>query len=442
MMPKIMKKKELKAQICSVDEGSSGYDSGILPGDFLLRVDGKTPRDVIDCYNLLSADGEHQILIERRGKAINLMLRTGEAPLGIQFETPVFDGVIKCNNRCIFCFVDQLPGGLSPELYVKDDDYRLSFLCGNFITLTNIRNRDLKRIIGMRLSPLYMSLHATDPALRAKIFGTKHSNNALKLLKRLLKEKIDVHIQIVLMKGLNDAAMLDKTLDDLKDEFEGVKSIGVVPVGISKCDKKRLLERFAFDSESSAEVIERIERRRKEFKTARLFASDEFFYISGESVPHADYYGDFPQLENGIGLARSFIDGWNQAVKTVRERTKNKEIKPEGLGIVTSPMGEWVLKEILLEKRSGLHLLPCKNNLFGERVNVCGLMPGKDVKEAACKGARDKGVSKVLVPSVALSKERFIDGVHLQEIRRELGIEVLEVECTPESLFRALREYM
>ncbi len=431
----------LKAPVFSVDPQSQAFISGIRRGDFILKIDGKPPRDVIDCYDFLAAEGKHKVLIEREGLKLKLTLTTGEGPLGIQFETPVFDGVIKCNNKCLFCFVDQLPEGLAPELYVKDDDYRLSFLCGNFITLTNIGNNEIRRIIRKRISPLYVSLHATDQSLRKKIFGNRHSDKALRVLKKLLEERIEIHIQIVLLRGLNDGNMLDNTLNDIKERFPGVKSIGVVPVGISSVGKKRLPEKYAFDENSSLEVIERLERKRKIFKSAGPFASDEFFYICRMDVPSVEYYEDFPQLENGIGLARKFIDEWKKEINSLKCMSGRND-KAIGIAIVTSPMGEWVLKSIFERDKIFVPILTCENNLFGKRVNVSGLMPGRDVIQTIKRKARGSLISKVFIPSIALSNGKFIDGVYINEIQKECGVEAIEVESSSAGLARALREHL
>lgn len=430
-----------KAPISSVDERSQAFKSGIRPGDSILKIDGKTPRDAIDCYDFLSSEGKHEVLIEREGSIIKRNLMIGGEPLGIQFETPVFDGVMRCNNRCVFCFVDQLPEGLAPELYVKDDDYRLSFLCGNFITLTNIGRKDIKRIIRKRISPLYVSLHATDPVVRARLFGSRHTDKALEVLKVLLEERIEIHIQIVLLRGLNDGNMLDKTLNDLKERFYRVKSIGVVPVGLSSGGKRRLPEKYAFDEDSSIEVIQRLERQRKTFGHAGPFASDEFFYMCRDDPPQARYYEDFPQRENGIGLARSFIDGWKKEVRSFSTMPKESK-RNQKIAIVTSPMGEWVLKSIFRRDKIDVHILVCENSLFGKRVNVCGLIPGRDVIQTVRRGVRDSEISKVLIPSIALSNEKFIDGIHITEVQKECGVQIFQVECSPVSLARALREHL
>ena len=417
------------AVVESVKPVSAAAEAGIKSGDRILEIDGRSLRDVIDCY-LLFADGDvHNLTVERGSELVEASLDASAGKIGIQFAGAVFGKVMMCNNRCIFCFVDQMPHGLRDSLYVKDDDYRLSFLQGNFITLTNLGKDDLSRIINDRLSPLYVSLHSTDPALRRIIFGKDGANRALKVLSELLEEDIEVHIQIVLMRGINDAANLDRTLDDIGSKYTGVSSIGVVPVGIVSTESRRLPGNAGYDRDSAVDVLTRLYEWRKTLGRKGPYASDEFFYLAGEHLPPSDYYGEYPQAENGIGLTRLFLDGLDEARMKI-DRTSN----PERTVVVTAPMGAWALQLLGLESL-GVKLMICNNSLFGGGVTVAGLLNGKDV---ARKLKETPGTQRALVSGLALSSGCFIDGSSIAQISSQCGVEVMGVPPDAGALIDAL----
>ena len=269
------------APVASVDVGSPAERAGVRAGDHIFEIDGEPMRDMIDYYVAVADDVPHRFLLERGGNRIEVEVEPGGPGPGIQVAEPVFGRLMLCDNKCTFCFVDQLPAGLRGPVYVKDDDYRLSFLQGNFITLTNLGAGDLERILEDRLSPLYVSLHATDPELRREIFRSRGAKRALTNLAALIEGGIEVHVQLVLMRGVNDAGQLERTLEDLAGPYRGTASIGVVPVGISRGGRVEAPERWGFGRESSLQVIETLERWRGEFGQAGPFAADEFFYMAG-----------------------------------------------------------------------------------------------------------------------------------------------------------------
>lgn len=419
------------AHVARVEPGSPGWDSGVRPGDRIQRIDGEPMRDLIDYYILLADDEPHALEVERLGKTIELTLDTARAEPGIDMESPVFDHMHTCDNSCIFCFVDQLPLGLKRSLYVKDDDYRLSFLQGNFVTLTNLREADLDRILAERLSPLYVSLHTTNPELRSTIFGNPDAALALDNLHALVEGGIDVHIQIVLMRGLNDGAELDRTLEDLGSTYEGVRSIGVVPVGLSDAGAAGPLGAHAFDSASAVAVLDQLERWRSSLGQVGPAASDEFFFMTGLEVPSSDYYGEYPQLENGIGLTRLFRDSF--AESAVRAPLTAGTLA--GTALLSTPMGAWALTGLGIEK-TGAKIVTCENTLFGARVNVCGLLPGRDALRTL---SELEGVHTVLLPEVALDSDGdFIDGMSPAELSDACGLEVRVVPADGGSLHDAL----
>jgi putative radical SAM enzyme (TIGR03279 family) len=419
------------AEVASVEIGSPAERAGVRAGDLILEVDGEPMRDMVDYYLLLADNVRHRFFVERDGRRFDADIDTGGRDPGLSIREPVFGRLLLCDNNCTFCFVDQLPAGLRDSVYVKDDDYRLSFLQGNFITLTNLEAEDLERILDDRLSPLYVSLHSTDPELRESIFRSRGAARALDNLTALLEGGIEVHVQLVLMRGVNDAERLERTLDDLAGAYRGVSSVGVVPVGISRGGLVEPPAGWGFDRESSLHVLEDLERWRSVFGDAGPFASDEFFFSAGLEAPEADYYCGFPQTENGIGLARIFRDWFTESSwrKCIPDNLSG------GTALVTTPIGAWALAGLGLEE-TGVGLIVCTNSLFGPGVNVCGLLPGKDVGQALGVAA---GVERALLPEVAVDGSgAFIDGVSVSEVSGMSGVRVEVVPVNGAALVEAI----
>ena len=416
--------------VVAIEPGSPAESAGVLSGDFLWAVDGEPLRDVIDYYLLMADDITHRLELERNGSHFDAEIDVTGGNPGIQLESPLFGRLVECNNHCIFCFVDQLPPGLKEQMYVKDDDYRLSFLQGNFITLTNLDENDVERIIDDGLSPLYVSLHATDPDLRRLIFGNLHAARSMNILKELLDAGMDIHIQLVLMHGLNDGRDLDKTLGDLCSRFAGAASIGAVPVGISWKCRAEVPSHYGFGPGSAAEVLDILNNWRREFGDAGPFAADEFFYLAGLPAPEMDYYAEFAQTENGIGLARLFRDSFGKAAERMDLPSGCEET-----ALVTTPIGEWALSGLGIEA-TGARMLVCENSLFGPRVNVCGLLPGADVARALLSAS---GIEHALVPDIAIDGGgAFVDGITLETVARDTGIDIQSVACDGNALVGAL----
>jgi putative radical SAM enzyme (TIGR03279 family) len=420
------------APVAGVEAGSAAEAAGIKAGDLMVRIDGRPLRDLIDVYVALSDDRPHAVEVRRGNDTLVLDVDCGGTAPGLEVSEPVFGEVATCTNNCVFCFVDQLPEGLRQGVYLKDDDYRLSFLAGNFITLTNLGRADVRRIKKERLSPLYVSLHSTERGLRETMFGNPRAGRALKVLAGLLEDSIDIHIQIVVMRGLNDGEHLDRTLADLLERFSGVKTVGVVPVGLSEGGRKTLPPEYGHDRASAEAIIEQLEGWRTHFGDAGPFAADEFFFMAGQEPPDAGYYGEFEQLENGIGIARLFRDSFIDAGGAPRDG------RCEGLALVTTAAGAWGLGRLGIEE-AGVDLVVCENTLFGEKVNVCGLLPGQG---AAAGLEQAAGARLALVPSVALDCEaEFIDGVTLGALSDAAGIAVEAVECSGRALAESLERF-
>jgi putative radical SAM enzyme (TIGR03279 family) len=416
------------ALLAGVEEGSAAEEAGLRAGDIIHTVDGERLRDLIDIYLILADEGEHVLEVGERGNRKKVRMESGGKPAGLQVERPVFGEVIRCNNNCPFCFVDQLPRGLRSSLYVKDDDYRLSFLLGNFITLTNLAPEDMERITGEMLSPMYVSLHATEAEARNTLFGNSESSVALEWLDRLLESGIEVHVQLVLMRSVNDGEVLNRTMEDLTSRFSAVSSVGVVPVGISRY--ARLDGEVGYDSRTSEELLLQLEEWTGKTPWRGPLAADEFYFMCGEAPPPEEHYGGYPQLENGIGLARRFISEFTAASDGHRG-----EEEPGGKVILTAPMGEWALMAAGVH-RTGARISVSRNNLFGERVNVCGLMTGDDVRRTVLSM---ENATDVLIPSVAIGDGRFLDGVTPEELSRGLPAEIRVVETGGRALLDEMR---
>ncbi len=419
------------AVIRAVEPGSPALQAGIRQGDRIIEIDGERLRDTIDLQLLLMDDVPHRLEIERNGGALQVTVESLGRPIGIEVDKPIFGSTMTCNNDCMFCFIDQLPAGLRETIYVKDDDYRLSFLGGNFITLTNLGDGDIRRIIDERLSPMYVSLHATEPGLRVKLFGNNGANMALDALEAILDGGIDVHIQVVLIRGVNDREKLDETLGDIMSRFPGVSSVGVVPVGITTTGRKKLSASFCHNRESAGDLLKQLDRWRQVMDTRGPFAADEFLYLAGEEVPTDGYYGEYPQVENGIGLTRKLIDEFEAEDSRLGKPGRNVDTV-----VVSSPMGKWALSSLRLEDR-GVRIVVCENTLFGDTVNVCGLMTGVDVARGL-EGV--PGARTALLPDVALEDGLFIDGASPASVSESCGVDVRPIEVDGGSLVSALTE--
>ncbi len=400
--------------------GSIADECGILPGDRLIEINGSPLRDVIDFRYAVGSDGltllflrggeEHEVEIEK----------DWEEGLGIDFETPVFDGIRQCRNRCGFCFVKNLPKGLRRSLYIKDDDYRLSFLFGNFVTLSNIGPSDLERIAEQRLSPLYVSVHATDRALRNRLLGVD-APDILSQIDDLGRRGIEVHAQIVLCPGINDGERLLATIEDLAARQGTVLSAAVVPVGLTRfCGNP---EMRLFTRAEAAAVIEQVAPLQKRYRaaTGRSFVhlSDEFYVMSGRPVPPASWYDDFPQLDNGVGMVRRLLSSWASSRRRLPARLDRARQVGWVCGTSAYPTLA-LLAEDLTKRVEGLRVEVhrVENRFFGASVTVSGLLAGGDVLDTI----KPRHLDYWVLPRVMFDEgcERTLDGVTLDEIRNQV----------------------
>jgi putative radical SAM enzyme (TIGR03279 family) len=424
--------------VSSVDPDSIAEEAGILPGDIVVSINGHDLTDIID-YRFYSAEEDVDLLL-RRGdeEAIISIEKDFDDPIGITFENELFDGVRTCKNRCVFCFVNQLPTGMRRSLYLKDDDYRLSFLHGNFVTLTNVDDTDIERIIEQRLSPLYISVHATEPDVRNRMLLGKKSPDIMGQLAKLADGGISLHTQIVLCPGLNDGKHLERTVRDLASFHPAVASIGIVPVGLTM-HRKAMNEIKVVDADDAREIIRKVRWWQREFAirggSRLVWAADELYLLSGTQVPSDASYEWYPQLENGIGLVRRFMDNTRRTLMKIPKRLPH----PVTATIVTSTLAATLLNSFAdkLNQTENLSVTvaPIVNHFFGEEVTVAGLITGKDILEQL-KG-QDIG-DMVLVPSVMIRDEAFLDDITISELAAGLGKPVIAVEPLPSGVLKAL----
>lgn len=430
--------------IAAVAEGSPAERAGLRAGMRVLGVDGVAVTDVLDL--LWRADGpEHSFSIAGPSGATSVVrIERGHGePWGFDFASPLFDAVKTCENACAFCFVSQLPRGLRPSLYVRDDDYRLSFLFGNFVTLTNLTDAERDRIIEQRLSPLYVSVHAVKSEVRDHLIGPG-ADRGLARLVELLGAGIEIHAQIVLVPGVNDAGELDRTLEWLA-RYEGVVSVGVVPVGYTR-HQHRIRESF-LDADRAAAVIAQVQRWQRVMRDGRqsswVHAADEFYINSGLPFPAASVYEGFPQYENGIGIARSFID---EARGLASDLAGAVGALPEGelLTVVTGTLAASTLAGALaaIEAAGRVRLLVVENGFFGGNVSVTGLLTGEDIVRAiGADPARQKREGVYLVPDVVLNDDGLtLDGVRADELGERSGADVRVVSSDAHGLLAGIRE--
>jgi putative radical SAM enzyme (TIGR03279 family) len=406
--------------VVAVREGSIAEELGLQLGDVLISINGHVLRDVID-YRFYGAEEELELIVERDGERIAYQVERGyDQELGIEFAEPTFDGLRLCNNRCEFCFFQGLPPGMRRSLYIKDDDYRYSFLFGNFITLTNLAEDDWARLAEQRLSPLYVSVHATDLALRRRILGNPAAPDITDQLKRLGSLGIQVHAQIVLIPGLNDGQHLARTVADLAALYPTVQSIAIVPLGLTKYHRCSFR---LYRPEEAGPILAQIAAWQREYRRQHglnlVYASDEWYLLAGLEVPPAEEYDGFPQLENGVGLTRMLLDE--------ELRVSGLEFWVRKVTLVCGTLIAPLLKNMAAELagRTGLEIkvVPVVNDFFGPTVTVSGLLTGRDVIEAL--RGRHLG-DLVFLPRAMFdaSGKRTLDDMSPAAIEERLGVRV------------------
>lgn len=449
-------------RVLSVSKGSPAERAQIVEGDEFVSINGRRPRDIIE-YQLLVDEPDLEIEVDRGGlqRLVTVEKLAGE-PLGAEIESALFDQVRTCDNHCEFCFIYQLPKGMRKSLYMKDDDYRLSFLYGNFTTLTRFTEADLERVITERLSPLFVSIHSTNPVLRSQLLRNKRGATSLRWLKELLKAGIEVHGQIVVCPGINDGSEFEETLIGILEEYPELKTVAAVPLGISKFSNE---PNMRFHSENEAKVIVETVARFQEIFLSLLgrrmvYASDEYYLLANKPFPDISCYDGFPQHENGIGMAKAFeasfggdkdkaygvksgffasVDGAPATgYRSLRLLPQSKATGtavlegPRPVAIVTGAYGYRVLQPMIEgHGRKDIRFVVVDNEFFGGNISVTGLMVGEDISKALEKQPEGH---RYLLPDVCLSEGRFLDGLTPYDLPRSVEI----VPTDGYSLSRAL----
>lgn len=430
--------------IQSVLSGSIASRADIRGGDQLISANGHAIRDVLD-YRFYLADTSVRLELERDGKRFSVLINKGEYDdVGLEFETPLMDKKHTCRNACVFCFIDQMPKGMRETLYFKDDDDRLSFLHGNYVTLTNLTNEDIERIITMHISPVNVSVHTTNPELRVKMMKNKHAGKVLSYLPRLAEAGIALCTQIVLCKGLNDGEELDRSMRDLAKLYPALRSCAIVPVGLTK-HREGLYPLELFTPEECERVIAQVnafgEECLKKYGSRLFYCADELYVKAGLPLPLEDYYEDYSQIENGVGMITSLGSEFDAELEFIDEHLAAFHA-PRTVSLVTGVAAHGALSELAhrLESRvSGLtvRVYCATNRFFGETVTVAGLLTGKDVADQLS----DKELGdELLFPAVMLRADGdlFLDDTTPAWLSEQLQVPVRAVPSDGVELIRAL----
>ncbi len=435
-------------KVVAVTESSPAHLSGLRPGDELLSLNGRTPRDVIE-YSLLVDEPLLDLEVRRRGRGETLTLRVDKEPgepFGAEVSSALFDRVRTCDNHCEFCFIHQLPKGMRRSLSLKDDDYRLSFLYGNFTTLTRFTEMDLERVLTERLSPLFVSIHATDPDVRADMLRNRRGATSLRWLGALLDGGIEIHGQVVVCPGKNDGDILEDTLAGVLDRYPVLATVACVPLGVSRFSHESAMRPHSPDE--AAEVCDTVERWQETFLEAlgrrMVFAADEYYLMADRPFPAGHTYEGFPQHENGLGMARAFeaaFGGDERAALGVRpgffaavdgapasgyraRRGTDDDPGTAGPGapiaILTGEYGARVLDPLVSSLgRDDIRLVPVVNHFFGGNIGVSGLMTGADLAQVL--GSEPEG-HRYLLPDSCLSEGRFLDDLRPADLPRPVEV--------------------
>jgi putative radical SAM enzyme (TIGR03279 family) len=422
--------------------GSPADLAGLLPGDELRALNGEVPRDVIR-YQILVDDPDLEIEVTRGGLDLTLEVeKAAGEPLGAEIESAIFDAVRTCDNHCEFCFIHQLPPGLRTSLYQRDDDYRLSFLYGNFTTLTRFTEMDLERVLTERLSPLYVSIHATDPDVRTEMLRNRRGATSLRWLRALLDADVQVHGQVVVCPGVNDGTVLEDTMVGIADRFPELATVAVVPLGISRYGREgRMRPHTVAEAGATIDTIEVWQQRFLEILGRRMvYAADEYYLLAGQPFPDSEIYEGFPLHEDGIGMARSFerefsgevatpigpragffhwVDGAPpEGYRAPRGQITLRPRRSAPVAVLTGTYGASVLAP-LLEDRDDVRVVEVENRFFGGNIGVTGLMVGEDLQRVL---ADQPEGHRYLLPDVCLSGGRFLDGTTPEDLPRPVEV--------------------
>ncbi|WP_066377024.1 TIGR03279 family radical SAM protein [Anabaena sp. CA = ATCC 33047] len=436
------------AKITQVIPDSIAAEMGFEAGDAIVAINGTPPRDLID-YQFLCADEFLELeVLDASGKTHYIEIEKDyDEDLGLEFEAALFDALIQCNNRCPFCFIDQQPPGKRSSLYLKDDDYRLSFLYGSYLTLTNLPEREWQRIEQMRLSPLYVSVHATEPEVRIKLLKNQRAGQILSQLRWFQERRLQIHAQVVVCPGINDGQHLEKTLRDLAsfytEDMPTVASIAVVPVGLTRFRPEQD-ELIPVTPEKAQEVIQQVQLLTKEFRQKSgsniAWLADEWFLIAGAELPSESEYEEYPQIDNGVGSIRLFIKQFETAAAKL---LPEKIAHPKKLTWVVGNAVEKAFQPIVnrLNAVAGLsvNMQALNSDYWGQAISVTGLITGHDL--ILKLQGQDLGEG-ILLPKVMLKHEElvFLDDVSVAEVAGKLNTKILPVAGVEELITTCISE--
>jgi putative radical SAM enzyme (TIGR03279 family) len=434
------------AKITTVLPDSIAAEIGFEAGDAIISINGQQPRDLID-YQFLCADEFLELeVLDTQGKTHKIEIEKDyDQNLGLEFQSALFDRLIQCNNRCPFCFIDQQPPGKRETLYLKDDVYRLSFLYGSYLTLTNLSPKEWDRIAQMRLSPLYVSVHATEPEIRIKLLKNNRAGQILDQLKWFKKNRLQIHAQVVVCPGINDGKHLEKTILDLAQFHRGriptVASVAVVPVGLTRF-RPNQDELIPVTPEKAQEIITQVQNLQQKFQqelgSTCVWIADELFLIAGAELPPESHYQDYPQIGNGVGSIRKFIKEFEQTVKDYPIQSCST---PRQFTWVVGNAVEKAFQPLVksLNEISGLtvNLVALASQYWGQEITVTGLLTGQDLRQKLTGKILGDGI---LLPSVMLKQGEaiFLDDMTVAELAEQLQIPIFPVSNVQELLSTAM----
>ena len=419
-------------KISEVTKGSPAAKAGLLPGDYIISINDNEINDVLD-YRFYLTEKKVKIKIHRESELFDVLIKKDEyADIGLDFETFLMDKKHSCRNKCIFCFIDQLPGGMRETLYFKDDDSRLSFLQGNYITLTNLSESEIKRICDMKLSPMNVSVHTTNPVLRCDMLKNKNAGNVMDTLRSFAESGIKIHAQIVLCRDVNDKAELDLTMRDLASLYPSLESCSIVPAGLTRY-RDGLYPLKPFSKQECAEIIAQVTEFSNEclekYGSRIFFAADEFYIKSETELPDNDSYEGYPQIENGVGLITSMKTEFESELEYIDEYNIKKE---KHCSIATGEAAFGFISSLVEKLREICYNLDCKvycieNEFFGENITVAGLITGGDL----ISQLKGKEIGDTLyIPSVMLrsGEDVFLDDISVSDVEFALGVKVKTIK--------------
>lgn len=425
----------------SVEKESIAAQLEIEPGDIIISINGNEIKDVFDYHYYINDEYLVLTLIKTNGEEWELEIEKNyQEDLGIEFEEGLMDKYQSCCNKCMFCFIDQMPPNMRETLYFKDDDARLSFLQGNYITLTNMKEEDIERIILYKLAPINISVHTTNPQLRQEMLHNRFAGDALKKIQRLYEGQIEMNSQVVLCKGYNDGKELERTIEDLSKLLPYMKSLSVVPVGLTKY-REGLVPLTKYTKEESLEVLSLIHKWQDKFKkkygTRFVFASDEWYLTAGLPVPTEEYYEGYGQIENGVGMVRSLIDEFDCFFETL-----TGDLKKRKLSVVTGKLSEPVIRELMMKLQTKFPhiepiIYPINNDFFGTDITVTGLLTGQDI----INQLKGKELGEfLLLPNVVLrnGEEVFLDNLTVTDLENSLQTKIRIVQSDGKSLIEGV----